>query len=104
MAKVLKLLETESDVPNAPSLVISGGEEAFENVSFQHSENKKGLSNIPLAILKHKTIAIVGSTDSGKFMTLKPVLRSWDSTSGRILIDGQDIALTAQRRAREQSE
>lgn len=48
------------------------------------------------------TVGIVGPTGSGKSTLLKLMFRLWDPTSGRILIDGQDISKVTQISVREQ--
>ncbi|KAF9999518.1 Homocysteine S-methyltransferase 1 [Entomortierella chlamydospora] len=105
MEKILKLLEQEptvKDVPDAEPLVVAGGEIVFDNVCFQYSEDKKGLKNISFIAPKGKTVAIVGPTGSGKSTLLRLAFRFWDPTSGRILIDGQNIAEKTQQSVREQ--
>ncbi|KAI1310220.1 ATP-binding cassette sub- B member 6, mitochondrial [Mortierella claussenii] len=105
MEKILKLLEQEptvKDIPNAEPLVVTEGEIVFDDVSFQYNENKKGLTNISFTVPKGKTVAIVGPTGSGKSTLLRLVFRFWDPTSGRILIDGQNIAEKTQLSLREQ--
>ncbi|KAF9549806.1 ATP-binding cassette sub- B member 6, mitochondrial [Mortierella hygrophila] len=101
MMAVLKLEPTVNDVPDAPQLVISGGEIEFENVSFQYSPDKRGLSNISFKVQKGQTVGIVGPTGSGKSTILRLLVRFWDPSSGRILIDGQDISKMAQLSVRE---
>ncbi|KAI1310221.1 ATP-binding cassette sub- B member 6, mitochondrial [Mortierella claussenii] len=105
MERLLKIMELEptvKDIPNAAPLMVKGGEVVFENVSFQYDGNKKGLSNISFTVPKGKTVGIVGATGSGKTTILRLVSRFWDPTSGRILIDGQDIAKVTQLSLRQQ--
>ncbi|KAF9142563.1 ATP-binding cassette sub- B member 6, mitochondrial, partial [Mortierella sp. GBA39] len=101
MMAVLKLEPTVDDVPDAPPLVISGGEIEFENVSFQYNPDKRGLSNISFKVQKGQTVGIVGPTGGGKSTILRLLVRFWDPSSGRILIDGQDISKVAQLSVRE---
>lgn len=101
MMAVFKLEPTVNDVPNAPPLVMSGGEIEFENVSFQYGPDKRGLSNISFKVQKGQTVGIVGPTGGGKSTILRLLVRFWDPSSGRILIDGQDISKVAQLSVRE---
>lgn len=105
MEKMLKLLEqdqTVKDIPGAERLVVRGGEIVFENVSFSYDSRQRCLENISFTVPKGKTVAIVGSTGSGKSTLLRLLFRFYDATSGRILIDGQDIAQKTQTSLREQ--
>ncbi|KAF9292153.1 ATP-binding cassette sub- B member 6, mitochondrial [Mortierella alpina] len=104
MEKFLKILEKEpavKDIPNAEPLVVTDGEITFENVCFRYDDNKKGLSNISFTARKGQTVGLVGATGSGKSTLLRLAFRFWDPTSGRILIDGQDIATKTQRSVRK---
>ncbi|KAF9571550.1 ATP-binding cassette sub- B member 6, mitochondrial [Mortierella alpina] len=104
MEKLLKILEKEptvKDVPDAEPLVVNDGEIEFENVSFRYDDNKKGLSNISFTARKGQTVAFVGATGSGKSTLLRLAFRLWDPSSGRILIDGQDIATKTQQSVRK---
>ncbi|SGZ51420.1 CIC11C00000004242 [Sungouiella intermedia] len=72
--------------PNAPLLALSPikpGEIRFENVTF---------GNVSFTIPAGERVAIVGPSGLGKSTILKLVFRFYDVTSGRILIDGQDIS------------
>ncbi|KAG0280991.1 ATP-binding cassette sub- B member 6, mitochondrial [Linnemannia exigua] len=103
--ELLVILEKEptvKDIPNAPPLERKGGDIEFQNVSFQYSPDKKGLSNISFKVPQGSTVGIVGPTGSGKSTLLKLAFRLWDPTSGRILIDGQDISQVAQLSVRRQ--
>ncbi|KAF9965785.1 ATP-binding cassette sub- B member 6, mitochondrial [Mortierella alpina] len=104
MEKLLKILEkapTVKDLPEAETLIVTDGEIKFENVSFQYDANKKGLSNISFTARKGQTVAFVGPTGSGKSTLLRLAFRFWDPSSGRILIDGQDIATKTQQSVRQ---
>lgn len=59
------------------------------------------VSNVSFRVPAGKTLAIVGSSGSGKSTTLRLLYRLYDLTSGRILIDGQDISQVTQASLRE---
>jgi len=64
----------------------------FENVSFQYDENLNPvLNNINIDIPRGSTLAIVGHTGVGKSSFVNIIPRLYDTTSGKILIDGKDI-------------
>ncbi|KAG0298953.1 ATP-binding cassette sub- B member 6, mitochondrial [Linnemannia gamsii] len=88
----LKLEPTVNDVPDAPPLIISGGEIEFENVSFQYSPDKKGLSNISFKVLKGQTVGIVGPTGSGKSTILRLLVRFWDPSAVECSREHRSIA------------
>ncbi|KAF9550676.1 ATP-binding cassette sub- B member 6, mitochondrial [Mortierella hygrophila] len=103
--KLFNILEAEptvKDIPNAPPLVSKNGDIEFEDVGFQYSPDKKGISNISFKVPQGSTVGIVGPTGSGKSTLLKLMFRLWDPTSGRILIDGQDISKVTQTSVRQQ--
>ncbi|KAK3807284.1 MAG: P-loop containing nucleoside triphosphate hydrolase protein [Benniella sp.] len=105
MEKMLKLLEqdqTVKDIPGAERLVVQKGEIVFQNVGFHYDSRQRGLQNINFTVPKGGTVALVGSTGSGKSTILRLLFRFYDATSGRILIDGQDISQKTQTSLREQ--
>ena len=64
----------------------------FQNVSLVYPDTHiKALKNINLTIKKGHTLAIMGNTGSGKTSVLELIYRTYDSTSGKITIDGTDI-------------
>ena len=80
----------ESNPSKNPIHSISG-EICFDNVSFSYGNEKSSLANINLTIKKGETIALVGSTGSGKTTMVNLLTRFYNPSSGKILIDGQDI-------------
>ena len=68
------------------------GSIAFENVSFTYNDTKiEALKDISFTIKKGETIAILGKTGSGKSSLLSLISRLYDTTSGSIKIDQQEI-------------
>ncbi|WP_026734848.1 peptidase domain-containing ABC transporter [Fischerella sp. PCC 9605] len=84
--------EAEQDRYNIPLPAIEGVVK-YENISFRF--NRGGplqLCNINLDFPSGKFIGIVGQSGSGKSTMMKLLLRLYEPESGRILIDGYDIA------------
>ena len=68
------------------------GEIIFEDVSFTYPESKKPvLKNITFKVQPGQTIALVGTTGSGKSTMTKLISRLYDVSEGKILIDNIDI-------------
>ena len=80
----------ESNPSKNPIHSISG-EICFDNVSFSYDNKKPSLANINLTIKKGETIALVGSTGSGKTTMVNLLTRFYNPSSGQILINGKDI-------------
>jgi len=84
--------EGEIDRNNIPLPEITGAVK-YENVSFRFSANgAMQLSNVSLDFPAGRFIGIVGQSGSGKSTMMKLLLRLYDTESGRILMDGYDIA------------
>lgn len=67
------------------------GKVHFENLSFGYDVNRPVLRDINLLIEPNQTVALVGRSGSGKSTLVKLLFRYFDPTTGRILIDGQDV-------------
>ena len=80
----------ESNPSKNPIHSISG-EICFDNVSFSYDNEKPSLANINLTIKKGETIALVGSTGSGKTTMVNLLTRFYNPSSGQILINGKNI-------------
>jgi ABC-type multidrug transport system fused ATPase/permease subunit len=68
------------------------GEIGFENVSFEYDAGKPVLKNVSLHAPARTTTALVGSSGSGKSTLISLVMTFNRPTSGRVLIDGRDLA------------
>lgn len=94
---------TLTDAPNAPALTFSKGEIVLDGVSHHYGRGAGGLQGVALTIKPNEKIGIVGRSGSGKSTLVKLILRFYAPESGRILIDGQDIASVTQDSLRAQT-
>ncbi|CAQ82720.1 MULTISPECIES: ABC transporter ATP-binding protein [Photorhabdus] len=85
-----------TDAHDATELKISTGEIVFENICFGYRSNKTVINDLNLKIRPGEKVGIVGPSGSGKTTILNLLLRLYNPNSGRILIDGQDIAKVTQ--------
>ena len=93
--RVFELLDAEDQSPDAsPSEVpaSSSGSLAFENVAFRYDPETPLIDDLSLVAKPGQTIAIVGPTGAGKTTLVNLMMRFYDVDSGRITLDGIDIA------------
>lgn len=92
------------DVPDAKELVVDKGEIVFKDVvfSYQKDNSKSVFNNLNLTIKAGEKIGLVGRSGMGKSTLVNTLLRFYDLDSGKILIDGQDIAFVQQDSLRSQ--
>ncbi|KAF8808646.1 P-loop containing nucleoside triphosphate hydrolase protein [Phlegmacium glaucopus] len=97
MEVLYKLVEENSppkDAPNAQPLQLRGGSIQFDNVSFGYHPDRLIFRNLSFSIPAGKKVAIVGPSGCGKSTVFRLLYRFYTPSSGRILIDGQDIHQT----------
>jgi ATP-binding cassette subfamily B protein len=88
---------------NIESLEKVKGEVVFDNVTYIYeNNNSKIFDNFSLTIPAGQKVAVVGSSGAGKSTFVNLLMRLFDITSGRILIDGVDISFISQKSLREQ--
>ncbi len=90
------------DTPDAPDLIVESPSIRFENVRFHYGKGKGVIDNLSLTIRPGEKVGIVGRSGAGKTTLINLLLRFYDLESGRILIDGQDIATVRQESLRRQ--
>ena len=88
---------TVLDAPDAFKLEVPRGEVRFEEVSFSYGEGKKRvIDDLDLVVRPGEKVGLVGRSGAGKSTLVNLLLRFHDLSGGRVLIDGQDIALVTQ--------
>ncbi|MCO6386926.1 ABC transporter ATP-binding protein [Aliihoeflea sp. 40Bstr573] len=92
---IYELLDQEPpqrDAPGAKELAVGAGGIAFRHVCFAYGPDRRVLDDVSFEVEPGKVTAIVGSSGAGKSTIVALVQRFYDVESGRIEIDGQDIA------------
>lgn len=94
-SRIAEVLDTKTKIKdgkidkNTSSLV---GEVEFKNVSFKYPDgNDYVLKDISFTAKKGETVAIIGSTGSGKSSLINLIPRFFDATEGEVLVDGINI-------------
>lgn len=80
-----------ADRPGAPALAAGPGEVRFEGVHFGYRPDREILKGVSFTVPPGRTLAIVGPTGAGKSTISRLLFRFYDASSGRVLLDGQDI-------------
>jgi ATP-binding cassette subfamily B protein len=96
--RIAQILNLQSDLVTTPGLSVVRDEKAgaqalleFQHVSFHYPDGTEVLHNNSFRMGKGKTYALVGPTGGGKTTTASLIARLYDPTSGRVLLDGQDL-------------
>ena len=93
--RIFKLLDTEPRVVSRGRGLGTGasglGGIVFDDVSFAYNETDLVLKNVSFAVEPGERVGIVGATGAGKSTIINLLLRFYDVTSGRILVDGVDV-------------
>ena len=103
MEKMFALLterEEIKDKPDALDLVQGDASVRFENVNFSYESNRQILFDMSFDIPAGHNIAVVGHSGSGKSTISRLLFRFYEVTSGRILVNDQDISNITQKSLR----
>jgi len=90
------------DRPGARPLEVTAGEVRFEDIGFHYGQDGGIIDRLSLTVRPGEKVGIVGRSGAGKSTLVNLLLRFYDLESGRILIDGQDIAAVKQQSLRAQ--
>ena len=103
MEAMWNLVDTPAEVTdrsNATALKVSRGNVRFEGVHFGYEPEREILKGVDLDIPAGTSCAIVGPSGAGKSTIARLLYRFYDPTSGRIVIDGEDISDVTQKSLR----
>jgi ATP-binding cassette, subfamily B, bacterial len=92
--RVIELLDEEPEVkddPDALPVDRASGAFVFENVSFHYEEGNEVLVDVSFVVPAGATLGIVGRTGAGKSTLMSLLIRFYDPTGGRILLDRIDL-------------
>ena len=90
-----------TDRPDARELEVGAAEVRFEDVSFAYEHERPILHDVSFAILPGRKVAVVGPSGAGKSTLARLLFRFYEVSSGRILINGQDISRVSQASLRQ---
>ena len=93
-SRIFELMDVEPEVvdgPGSSTTVAATGDVRFEGVDFQYVEGDPILRDISFHVPAGHKVALVGPTGAGKTTLLSLLMRFYDVTKGRVLLDGVDI-------------
>lgn len=93
MRRINEVLNTEPSIVSGDGVKTNEiGTIEFKNVNFKYPDGKENvLDNINFKIEKGETVAFIGSTGSGKTTLVDLIPRFYDTTSGEVLVDGENV-------------
>jgi len=94
MSQMFQLLAQPAEVtdrPGAVPLKVTGGEILLDDVHFGYDPERPILKGVTIRVPAGQTVAIVGSSGSGKSTIGRLLFRFYDVSGGRLTIDGQDV-------------
>jgi ATP-binding cassette subfamily B protein len=92
--RVIDLLDRAPDVrdlPGAAPAPAFAGTVRFDKVTFHYEPDRVVLQDIDFTVRARQRVALMGPSGSGKSTLISLILRLYDPTAGRVLIDGRDI-------------
>ncbi|MFN8882584.1 MAG: ABCB family ABC transporter ATP-binding protein/permease, partial [Alphaproteobacteria bacterium] len=103
MEQMFALLDVPAEVRDAPDavpLALGAGEIRFEDVRFGYRPDREILKGVSFTVPPGRMLAIVGPTGAGKSTISRLLFRFYDTTGGRVLVDGQDVRGLSQQSLR----
>ena len=103
--RVFDLLDAPEQTPDRSTHLLGAtvhGRVSFEDVSFSYLPERPLIEDLTLVVEPGRTVAIVGPTGAGKTTLVNLIMRFYELDSGRITLDGHDIAEMPRRDLRSQ--
>jgi ATP-binding cassette subfamily B protein len=103
MQLMFAVLEREPEItdrPGARELAVGAAEVRFEHVSFAYEHDRPILHGVSFTIHPGQKVAVVGPSGAGKSTLARLLFRFYDVSTGRILINGEDIRAVTQESLR----
>ena len=101
--RIFELIDEEEETSDSQNEVLQNpkGEISFDSVYFSYSPNRKLIEDLTLRVKQGDCVAIVGRTGSGKTTLINLLMRFYDTDSGSVCVDGQDIKTLTRSSLRE---
>ena len=92
--RILEVIDTESAIKSGSGVEVAEDDKGtveFRDVSFSYPDGSRALSHVSFKAERGQTVAFIGATGSGKTTLVQLVDRLFDATSGKVLVDGEDV-------------
>jgi len=96
MTEILLTPHTVRDLKSAKELIVKKGNIEFKNSTFCYQSTRCVLDKLNLKIKAGEKIALIGPSGAGKSTIIKLLLRMYDVSGGKVMIDGQRIKKVTQ--------
>jgi ABC-type multidrug transport system fused ATPase/permease subunit len=103
--RIFEILDTEQEVRDAPDaydLVRVDGRVTYDHVQFAYVPGVNIFEDLNIDIQAGERVALVGQTGAGKSTIVSLLMRFYDVTGGRLLVDGHDIRDVTMKSLRQQ--
>ena len=103
--RTFEILDAQEQEPEEDSALLparTDGHVRFENVSFGYAPSTPLIRDVSFTVEPGQTVAIVGPTGAGKTTLVNLIMRFYEITSGRIMLDGVDIRELSREQVRAQ--
>ena len=91
IARAFRLLDSGAEERKGHELRITGGKVEFDNVRFSYTDEREVLKGVSFTLAPGCATALIGSSGAGKTTAIDLLMKLYEPTGGRIIIDGQDL-------------
>jgi ABC-type multidrug transport system fused ATPase/permease subunit len=91
IARAFRLLDSGAEERKGHGLRITEGKVEFEDVRFSYTDEREVLKGVSFTLAPGCATALIGSSGAGKTTAVDLLMKLYEPTGGRIMIDGQDL-------------